>query len=537
MRQPSSSRFLISLALVTLVGCAADSLVLPGEGEPAVVSILNGDDQQGVVGQPLADSLSVRVSDGHDRPVMNQVVSFVVTVGGVVTPAAVITDNQGRAQFAWKLGTVSGTQALEVGISASGHLAPKTTFTAHADPGPVTQIGLVRGDGQTAQVDHPLPDSLVVRLIDEYANPVSGQDVVWQAGAGTLSSGSVTTGQDGQAAVLWTLGASPGTQNATATFGGVSGSPIGFSATATLGPPPRLAIVTQPSSAAQTGQVFPIQPVIRLEDNLGNPIAQSGVQVTAAIASGGGVLGGTTTVATNSSGVAQFTDLMITGTAGIRTLIFAATGHTATTSDSITISGLVPSGQQSTVDAAPATVEAGFPVTITVTALDAAGFPVFGQTVTVSVSGGGNTVNQPAGPTDANGVATATLTSTKAESKTISAHIGSVSVQQTATVIVTAGPPSPVNTTAHVPNGKPLRITTITITTEDAFGNRLTSGGYAGQFSVTITGANQATPNVADQGNGTYTASYLPLFKGNDQVDITLNGVPIKGSPYQSQVK
>jgi hypothetical protein len=377
----------------------------------------------------------------------------------------------------------------------------------------------------------------VVRLVDGYGNPVGGQDVVWQAGTGSLSGAAVTTGQDGQAAALWTLGATVGTQSATATFGSVTGSPVTFSATATQGPPPQLAIVTQPSSAAQTGQVFPIQPVIQLEDNLGNPIAHGGVQVTTAIASGGGTLGGTTTVATNNNGVATFTDLSITGSAGNRTLIFAATGHTATTSDSITISGLVPSAQRSTVDAAPTTVEAGAPVTITVTALDAAGFPVFGQTVTVSVSGGGNTVNQPAAPTDANGVATATLTSTKAESKTISAHIGSVSVLQTASVIVTAGPPSPINTTAHVPNGRPLRITTIKITTEDAFGNRLTQGGYAGQFLVTVSGANQATPNVTDNGDGTYTASYLSVFKGNDQIDITLNGVPIQGSPFTSQVK
>jgi hypothetical protein len=247
-------------------------------------------------------------------------------------------------------------------------------------------------------------------------------------------------------------------------------------------------------------------------------------------------LGGTTTVATNSSGVAQFADLSITGTAGDRTLIFAAAGHTATTSNPITISGLVPSGQLSTVAASPTTVEAGSPVTITVTARDASGFPVFGQTVTVSVSGGGNTVNQPAGPTDANGVATATLTSTRAESKTISAQIGSVSVQQKATVLVVPGPPSPVNTTAHVPAGKILRLTTITISTEDAFGNRLTTGGYAGQFSVTVTGANGATPNVNDQGDGTYTAVYLPLFKGTDRIDITLNGVPIKGSPFSSKV-
>jgi len=536
MRQLSSSRFLISVALAALAGCTNDGVVLPSEGAPAVVTILDGDGQLGVVGQPLNDSLMVRVSDGHDRPVVNQAVSFVVTVGGVVTPASVVTDHEGTARFAWQLGTVSGTQVLEVGVSASGQLAPKTLFNAQADPGPVDKIELVRGDAQTAQEGHALADSLVVRLVDGYGNPVGGKDVVWQAGAGSLSGGTVTTGPDGQAAVLWTLGAAIGTQTATATFGSVTGSPVTFSATATQGPPPQLVIVTQPSSTAISGNVFAVQPVIQLEDNLGNPILQGGVQVTTAIASGGGVLGGTTTVATNGNGVATFTDLSITGSAGDRTLIFAAPGHTATTSDTISISGLVPSAQRSTVDAAPTSVEAGIPVTITVTALDAGGFPVLGQTVTVSVSGGGNTVNQPAGPTDANGVATATLTSTKAESKTITARIGSVNVQQTATVIVTAGPPSPVNTTAHVPGGKSLRLTTITITTVDAFGNKLARGGYAGQFLITVSGVNSATPNVTDQGDGTYTASYLPIFKGNDRIDITINGVAIKGSPYTSRV-
>src|SRR6185295_18145408 len=105
---------------------------------------------------------------------------------------------------------------LSVGVSAAGQLAPKTIFNAHADPGPATQMSLVRGDGQTAQVNHPLPDSLVVKLADDYGNPVSGIDVVWQAGAGSLSSQTVTTGQDGQAAVLWTLGGAAGTQTASA---------------------------------------------------------------------------------------------------------------------------------------------------------------------------------------------------------------------------------------------------------------------------------------------------------------------------------
>src|ERR1051325_11969825 len=52
---------------------------------------------------------------------------------------------------------------------------------------------------------------------------------------------------------------------------------------------------------------------------------------------GGGPLGGTLTATTNGSGVASFTNLSITGVAGDRTLSFSATGLTAATSGTITI--------------------------------------------------------------------------------------------------------------------------------------------------------------------------------------------------------
>src|SRR4029077_3512066 len=69
----------------------------------------------------------------------------------------------------------------------------------------------------------------------------------------------------------------------------------------------------------------------------GNAVGQNGVVVTAAIATGAGALGGTLTATTNASGVATFTDLVITGAAGDRTLNFTATALTAATSGTVTI--------------------------------------------------------------------------------------------------------------------------------------------------------------------------------------------------------
>src|SRR4029077_13668424 len=79
------------------------------------------------------------------------------------------------------------------------------------------------------------------------------------------------------------------------------------------------------------------QPVAQLRDGAGNAVSQTGVTVTAAIATGGGTLNGTATATTNASGMASFTNLAITGTAGDRTLSFSASGLTAAISSTISI--------------------------------------------------------------------------------------------------------------------------------------------------------------------------------------------------------
>src|SRR2546422_528703 len=65
--------------------------------------------------------------------------------------------------------------------------------------------------------------------------------------------------------------------------------------------------------------------------------SQAGVVVTAAIATGGGTLGGTLTATTLGSGVASFTNLAISGAVGDRTLSFSATGFVSVTSGPVSV--------------------------------------------------------------------------------------------------------------------------------------------------------------------------------------------------------
>src|SRR5438128_27802 len=96
--------------------------------------------------------------------------------------------------------------------------------------------------------------------------------------------------------------------------------------TVTAGAGRQLNVTTQPSSTAQSGVALAQQTVIQTLAAIGTCASPVGVTVTAAIATGGGSLGGTLTATTTGTGAATFTNLAIAGTAGDRTLSFSATG-------------------------------------------------------------------------------------------------------------------------------------------------------------------------------------------------------------------
>jgi hypothetical protein len=98
-----------------------------------------------------------------------------------------------------------------------------------------------------------------------------------------------------------------------------------------------LTITTQPSATATSGAPLAQQPVIQVRDVGGNPVAKSGIEVTAVLNGAGASLGGVRTATTNAEGVATFTSLALTGPAGTYTLLFAAPSLTSVTSTGITI--------------------------------------------------------------------------------------------------------------------------------------------------------------------------------------------------------
>ena len=128
-----------------------------------------------------------------------------------------------------------------------------------------------------------------------------------------------------------------GTASITATSGGISSA--GVTVTVSPGAATQLALRAQPVAGTAYAP-FTTAAVVELRDPAGN-VANTSATVTAAIASGDGVLGGSSAV-TAVDGVATFTTLTINGGAGARSLTFSSGALTAVTSTSFNVAAAPP---------------------------------------------------------------------------------------------------------------------------------------------------------------------------------------------------
>jgi hypothetical protein len=203
-----------------------------------------------------------------------------------------------------------------------------------------------------------------------------------------------------------------------------------------------------------------------------------------------------------------------------KTVSATANGVAITQSSAIFVQPAAVSAAQSSVVAAPGSITASSGTstsTITVTARDQFNNLIPNATVVLSASGTGNTLTG-GGLTNGSGVATGTLSSTIAETKTVSATISGVAITQTAAVTVT-----PAAAAQLVFTQQPTNATTITdiappvtVVVRDAFGNTVT--GFAGAVTMTIENDAALTPpttltgaNPATVVNGVATFADLRL--------------------------
>lgn len=505
------------LVLVTQPSTAAVSGV-PFERQPVL-------QLQDVDGQPLARP---------DVAVVAQIAVGGGTLGGTTTR---LSDAQGRVGYTDL--AIEGTPGARTLIFAAQDFASVTSDPIAIGIGDPASIAVAAGNNQSAQVGTavPVPPAVIVR--DAGGTPVPGVAVTFSVatGGGSVTGASQTTGVDGTATVgSWTLGQTLGTQTLRAQVpnAGVSGNPVTFSATAVAGgvSAERSSISASPTTiTASEGSSFSTI-TVTARDNAGTPIA--GLSVTLAVAGDGGGAGVTLTQPqspTNSAGTttgrlsatragsyrvsATIAGTLINGTATVA----VAPGPVAAGNSSAT----VPDG------------EAGSPTVIDLVLRDQFQNPVPGAKARVHISvSGANAVSSLAVQDLGAGAYRASYVPKKSGTDLVSIQADGTALPGSPfSSTVVPGPADPEKTTATVPDGFLLSPVTIRVQVADAQGNPLGRGGDRVEISV----REQATGPVIDHGDGTYSATWLPTSTGTFKVDIALNGVAIKGSPFDSHIR
>ncbi len=485
------------------VGTAPLSVVV---GSATAIAAVSATTQTAAAGTAVSEPPSVRVTDIGGSPVAGVVVTFALTGGGGSmvpnSPATVTTNAAGIAALtSWTLGVTPGANTLTATVSAL--TGSPVTFTATGTVGTPRTIAAnsVLTQSATAGTAVSVPPSVVVR--DAVGNAVSGVNVTFAVtgGGGTVSPASVTTDASGIATLTsWTLGAVAGTNTVTATVSGLTGSPVTFTATGTVGAARTIAANSPVSQSATAGTAVSEPPGVKVVDDHGNAV--SGVSVTFAVTAGGGAVT-PSSVSTDANGIATVTTWTLGATAGANTV--AATSPGLTGSPVLfNAMGTAGAATQLAVTAQPGGAESGKAFTSQPVAaiLDAGGnLTTSTAAVSVEIASGTGTLSGTTTVNAVGGVATFTnLVITGTGAHTLTFTSGALTAATSASFTVTPGAPTRV-AMVRQPGGA---VSGVAFTTQPAVELRDAANDVAAQAGVVVTVTKASGPGAL---SGTLTAT------------------------------
>jgi hypothetical protein len=502
-------------------------------GEATLMSVTQQPTQT-TAGAAITPAPAVEVTDDADNPVEG--INVTVSLNGASfttgSTASALTDASGIAAFANLVTEAAGTgYTLTFNADAPGVSDVQSNsfdvVAASADPANTTADVPAGTAGN--------PTTITITVEDEFNNPVSGE-------AGNLSV-TVTGDNNATPSVSETGTSGVYTASYTPTIAGLDEIEITLNGAPIVDSPFESTVTTSDISAVnsavaanpltlQAGNSSTV--TVQLRDGSNNPI------------------GGETDFVVTASGDATAGTVTETATTG--TYEFSVSNNTAET-----VNVTVNAGGVLLQDQPDITFTAADPDLMLITTepgASIAGDPIAGPpAVRITdefsnpVPGAGVTVTEQGGTTF---VAGSTLSvNTNADGFAIFDNIaigpvGSYNLVFSSTGVtnrtsnaftISAGEPDASQSSAVVPGGTAGAATGITITVQDAFGNRV-EGVSADLAASVTTGPNSGAifAAISDDGNGIYTTSYTPTGAGTDQIAITVSGTGIQGSPLSSTV-
>ena len=270
----------------------------PGIGiinNPKTFALISGSDQQDAPGTTLASPFVVEVRDQCNNPLPDVEVTFSVTSGGgVLSGTSVMTDNNGRAESTLTLGPNLGANAVTVSVT---RIQGQQMFNAEGIRIPKT-FEIISGDDQQDAPGTALANPFVVEVRDQYDDPLPDVEVMFSvtSGGGTLSGTSAMTDVNGRAESTLTLGPNLGANSVTVSVTRIREQQT-FNAEG-IRIPKAFEIISGDDQEGVPEAPLANPFVVEVRDQYDEPLPD--VEVTFSVASGGGVLSGTSVMSDNN---------------------------------------------------------------------------------------------------------------------------------------------------------------------------------------------------------------------------------------------
>ncbi len=512
----------------------ATGIVGPGSAEG---SLLDVSVDTLAAGDSTAVTVTARDAFGNPLTTGGQIVAFSLEGGESGGTFGATVDNSDGTYTAMLTATDAGSTGSVTATLDGDTLVATRPLTVI--PGEPAELSVALGDNQIVTVGLALPVAPTVELADAFGNPISGETVGFAvvAGGGGITDPVATTDTEGRAAVgSWTLGTTPGTNTLRATAGPLT---VDIDATALVGAAsPAQSLVTTAVGSLTAGDSTTL--TLQTRDTFGNDVPSGGATVVFSVTGGGsdGIVGNTV-----DNGDGTYDAVFLGQIAGTATTVEATLdgAPVTTTLPTISVTPGLPdtlvviagSGQSAIVNQAVGTAPR-------VRVEDEFGNLVTGQLVTFTVDAGDGMVTGATVNSDAAGEAEvgAWVLGTVSGENSLLAVAGTASTQILATGLPDAGSPS--TSLLTVTSGSVIvsELVTLTLTVRDQFGNPVGVGGQAVSFSQSEgVGISIGTiGSVTDQGDGTYTATFLGVTAGTPTtITATLDG-ELVGDVVQIQV-
>lgn len=479
--------------------------------------------------QALSPQPVLQLLDADDNPATTNGIPVTASIatgpGGSLTGASVNTNSQGRAIFTnLKITGPVGTYTLTFSAPS---IAGVTSGDITVSAGTLSKLGMITQPSGSAQSGVAFDVQPVVGLQDISGNLVeqSGVSIIASVdGSGATLGGdnSKSTGANGQATFTdLKLTGDAGSYKLSFL---ASGATAASSNDIALGAGPVSASVSTVTASPTTfveGDPNGSTITVTAKDQSGNIISGAAVTITADNGGTFDPLSGTT----DANGQAVFT--FTAATAADYVITATVAGTELNDKPTLNVTAAPVSGSASSLDVGtPTTLVAGQSRQVTVTARNASNQPIAGAPVSLAMTPptGNSSISDQM--TDASGVATFTVSSTKAQAKSLSAKINGTPVDQTGTltIIPAAADPGSSTLTLTPESTTDGNAVSVVAVFEDAFGNPVADSSAT---FATDQGGSFDPPSGTTNASGSVSSTYTATGAGTHNLTVTAGGLPL----------